>query len=159
MTDTNDQEVVLYFFRRMVASLYLEIGALTPRVHKALAEKALLRTAFFQRDKERMSAALYRQVEQEREPAAIVEPFRERTGLTLEDIQRVFVEGNWKNKFGGYNFGGPRWIEIAAAALKLREMIEQQKWEEAKEFLYDIKAMKTNQGYLVSYFERLDRGR
>jgi hypothetical protein len=159
MEEMDEKETVRYFFRKMVTVLYWEIGALTPRVHKALANKAYLKTAFFQRDKERMSAALYRLVTKETEPSAIIEPFRERTGLTLEDIHQAFAEGNWKNKFGGYTFGGPRWAEIAEFTMKLRSLIETEQWEEAKMLLFEIKALKTNQGYLINQFDRVERGR
>ena len=150
-------QISLYFFRKLVYLLYLEVGALRPEVHEELAQKADLKNAFFQREKERQAADLYRLTEQYTETAAIIAPYQERTGLTLEDVHRAFVEGDWRNKFGGYNFGGPKWERVAAVALQLRRLIDEQNWEEAGVLLQEIKGMKTNQGFLVSQFERSER--
>jgi hypothetical protein len=153
------QEVVLYFFRKMVYVLYLEIGALNHHVHPEVANKAYLKTAFFQREKERQAASLYYLIEHETDPEIIVEPFRERTGLTLEDIHKAFAEGDWRNKFGGYTFGGPRWIRVAELTLELRNLIKQEAWEQANVLLFEIKGLKTNQGFLINQFERTERRR
>jgi hypothetical protein len=155
----DEKEQALYFFRKLVYVLYLEIGALQTHIHPELAEKADMRTQYFRGERERMAAELYHQIEQEQEPAKIVWPFEQRTSLTLQDIHRAFAEGDWKNKFGGYNFGGPRWLPIAEAALKLQKRIEQEDWEEARLLLFEIKGMKTNQGYLIHQFERTERRR
>ncbi len=155
----DDRETALYVFRKLVYVLYLEIGALQPRIHREVARKAKLDNAFFQRDKEREAARLDRQVENETDPEKIVAPYQERTGLTLEDIHQAFAEGDWKNKFGSYNFGGPKWVRIAETALELRKKIEQQDWEGAAELVYEVKGLKSNQGYLINQFERADRRR
>ena len=44
----DNRETALYIFRRLVYVLYLEIGALQPANHAAVAKKARLNTAFFQ---------------------------------------------------------------------------------------------------------------
>lgn len=155
----DNRETALYIFRRLVYVLYLEIGALQPANHAEIARKARLNTAFFQRDKERQSIEMFQQVENETETAKILAPFEERTGLTLEDIQRAFSEGDWRNKFGGYNFGGPKWVRIAESAVELRRLIDQGDWEGAGDLLYEIKGLKNNQGYLINQFERVDRRR
>lgn len=155
----DDKEIALYFFRKLVYTLYLEVGSLTPKIHPELAEKAYLKTAFFAREKERQAADLFYQVEHETDPAKIVAPFEERTGLSLKDVRRAFTEGDWSNKFGGYNFGGPRWARIADAAVELQPLIEQAKWAETKELIFEIKGLKTNRGYLIHQFERTERRR
>jgi len=155
----DNRETALYVFRKLVYVLYKEIGALQPHIHQEIARKAKLDNAFFQRDKEREAANLDHQVETETDPAKIVAPFQERTGLTLEDIHQALVEGDWKNKFGSYNFGGPKWVRIAEAALALREKIEQEDWEGSAELVHEIKGLKSNQGYLINQFERAERRR
>lgn len=155
----DEKSIALYFYRKLVYVLFLEIGALQPRTHPQLASKAYLKNAFFNRDKEKQAAELYRLTENEESPAMIVAPYVERTGLTLEDIERAFREGNWRNKFGGYTFGGPRWVNIAQATLQLRGLIEQGEWDKTVDLIYEIKKMKTNQAYLVSHFERGERRR
>lgn len=155
----DNRETALYIFRRLVYVLYLEIGALQPANHAAVAKKARLNTAFFQRDKERQAIEMFQQVENETETAKILAPFEERTGLSLEDIQRAFSEGDWRNKFGAYNFGGPKWARIAESAVELRRLMDQGDWEEVGDLLYEIKGLKNNQGYLVNQFERIERRR
>jgi hypothetical protein len=155
----DEKATALYFFRKMVYVCYLEIGSLQHRNHPQLAAKALLKTAFFEREKEKQAVALYRQTENEESPAAILNPYIERTGLTLEDVERAFREGDWRNKFGGYTFGGPRWAKIAKATLELGQFIEQADWEKSVDLIYEIKKMKSNQTYLISHFERGDRRR
>lgn len=152
-------QISLYFFRKLVYLLYLEIGALKPEIHPEIAKKADMKNAFFQREKERQAVDLYRRTEQATQTAEILAPYEERTRLTLEDIHRAFVEGDWRNKFGSFNFGGPKWERIAAATLELRKLIDMQDWDAADELLHEIKGLRTNQGYLVSQFERSDRRR
>ena len=59
----DEKATALYFFRKLVYVLYLEIGSLQPRIHPELAAKAYLKTAFFEREKEKQAAALYRLTE------------------------------------------------------------------------------------------------
>lgn len=155
----DEKEEALYFFRKIVYTLYLEIGALQEKIHPRIAAKADLRNAFFQGEKERQAARLYLQTEQETDPAKIIEPYKERTGLTLEDVHTAFVEGDWRNKFGGYNIGGPKWARISELAAELRRCIEQEDWDCAAVAIYDIKKAKTNQGYLIHQFDRVERRR
>jgi hypothetical protein len=155
----NTQESAFYIFRKLVYLLYLEIGALQHRVHPELASKARLDTAFFQREKERQAAELYHMTETSTNTAEILAPYAERTGLTLEDVHRAFLEGDWRNKFGGNNFGGPKWLKIAEGTLALREQIDRENWEEVEMVLHGIKGLKTNQGYLINQFERTERRR
>ncbi|NLG96654.1 MAG: hypothetical protein GX491_04760 [Chloroflexi bacterium] len=155
----DEREEALFFFRKIVYTLYLEIGGLQEKVHPGIAAKADLTNAFFQGEKERQAAMLYLQTEHETDPEKIIAPYKERTGLTLEDIHTAFVEGDWRNKFGGYNIGGPKWVRISELAAELRRCIEQEDWESAAAVIYDIKKAKTNQGYLIHQFDRLERRR
>lgn len=155
----DQRETALYFFRKLVYLLYLEIGSLQPGVHPQIAAKARLNTAYFEREKERQALALYHEIEQVADPAVILSPFVERTGLTLEDVARAFAEGDWRNRHGGFTSGGPRWARIAALTVDLRQAIDQANWEEVDGLLYEIKGLKTNQGYLVNQFERTERRR
>lgn len=155
----DERETALYVFRKLVYLLYLEIGALQPHIHPPTAKKAKLSSAFFQRDKERQAAALYHETETETDADKIVAPYEERTGLTLDDVQRAFSEGDWRNKYGAFNFGGPRWTKIADLTLELRSLIRQENWAETAEVVQEVKGLKTNKGYLINQFERSDRRR
>ena len=153
------KEEVFYFFRKLVYALYLEIGALQPYIHPEIASKADINNAFFKGERKRQAVDLFSQIESETSPAKVIAPYQERTGLALEDIHRAFVEGKWRSKHGGYYFGGPRWARIAEITLELRLRIEQEEWDRAEDLLYDIKRLKTNQGFLVHLFEWTERGR
>lgn len=155
----DDKATALYFFRKLVYVSYLEIGALKPQIHPQLAAKANLKNAFFQREKEKQASELYYLTETEEVPAKIIAPYMERTGLSLQDIHRAFVEGDWRNKFGGYTFGGPRWARIVEATIELEHLIEKGEWENTADLVYEIKKLKTNQALLISHFERGERRR
>ncbi len=157
--NTDTRETALYVFRKLIYLLYLEVGALRPKIHRQIAAKARLKSAFFQREKERQAAVLYHDIEQETDPERIVAPFSERTGLTLEDVYRAFSEGDWRNKYGAYNFGGPKWARVAEVTLELRRSLEARDGEKTAELLQEIKGLKTNQGYLINQFERTERRR
>jgi hypothetical protein len=152
-------ETALYVYRKLIYLLYLEIGSLQPRIHPQIARKAHMKTAFFEREKDRQALVLYQSIENETDLEKILAPFVERTGLTLEDVHRAFVEGDWRNKFGSYNVGGPRWARIAEVTLHLREAVVGKDWEKAAELLQEIKALKTNQGYLIHQLERTEKRR
>ena len=153
------RETALYFLRKLAYLLYLEVGALQPHIHPELAQKAKLNTAYFQREKDRQAAELYTLSESVHDPAAILAPYAERTGLSLDDVHRALAEGDWRNKFGGYNFGGPKWVKIAELTVQLRDQIQQEAWEAVEGTLFEIKGLKTNQGYLITLFDRTERRR
>jgi len=152
-------QTALYFYRKLVYVLYQEVGTLQPRIHPELAEKANIKTAFFERERVRQAAALYVLTENETDLDKILAPYIERTGLSLEEVEQAFREGNWQNKFGGYTFGGPRWAKIAQIALELRNAIRNADWPRASDLVYETKKLKTNQTFLVNYFERGERRR
>jgi hypothetical protein len=154
-----EKEEVFLIFRKLIFVLYVEIGALRPEIHPELAAKADIRNVFFHGEKQKQAAFLYHQTEFEEDIPKILAPYQEKTGLSLEDIHRAFVEGNWQVKNGGYHFGGPRLVKIAEAALELRDLLEREDWEDAALLVYKIKKLKTNQGFLVNQFEWTERRR
>jgi hypothetical protein len=155
----DDREKALNILRRLVYVLYLEIGALQPANHPKIAQKAKMNTSYFQGDKANQASNMYFQVENETDPAKIVAPFEERTGLTLEDVSIAFQEGDWRNKHGAFNFGGPKWARIGEAAVELYRQIELSDWDEAAVVVHKVMGLKNNQGYLVNQLERIDRRR
>jgi hypothetical protein len=153
----NQSDEAIFFFRKLIFLLYLEIGSLQPKIHKELAARADIKNGFFHGEKQPMAAEIYHRIETETEPQKIIAPFKERTGLSLEDICRAFAEGDWRNKFGGYNAGGPKWSKIADITLALQHQIEQQNWDEAGLLVFQMKRLKTNQGLLINQFDWTER--
>ena len=113
----NEREKAFFFFRKLVFCIYSEVGALRSEVHPELAAKAALTSSYFQRERRKQAALLYQQIEKEEDTARILAPFEERTKLSLTDVNRIFKEGNWQNKYKGHNFGGPKWARITAITL------------------------------------------
>jgi len=153
----NEIEKAYFFFRKLVFCVYSEVGALKTEVHPELAAKVMLTSTYFQGERKKQAALLYQQIEKEEDVSRILAPFEERTGLSLEDVHRIFNEGNWQNKFSGYNFGGPKWARITAITLDLKRAIEQADWETATDLSYEIKGMKTNFGLLINEFDKTER--
>jgi len=150
-------ELALFFYRKLLFALYAEIGALQPHHHEEIARKADLTHGFFQREREKQAGQIYHRTVHLTDPAAIEEPYRDRTGLSLEDVHQAFAEGNWKNKFQAYSLGGPRWAGIAEKTLELRDVIQRGDWDRVQTLTLEIKGMKHNQGYLVDLFDRTER--
>ncbi len=153
----NEKEKAFFFFRKLVFCVYSEVGALKAEVHPELAAKVALTSSFFQGERKKQAALLYQRIEEEEDTAKILAPFEERTGLSLYDVFRVFDEGNWQNKFSGYNFGGPKWTRITAITMDLKRAIDDEDWEKATDLSYDIKGLKTNFGLLINEFDKTDR--
>lgn len=150
-------ETALYAYRKLIYLLYLEIGALKPEFHPKMAAKAHLKTAYFQREKERQAVEIYQYIEKETDLEKIVAPFEERTGLSLADVRRAFAEGDWRNKFGSYNFGGPKWARIADVTLELRAALRTDDADKIELAILEVKRLKTNRGYIINEFERTNR--
>lgn len=155
----DQKERALYFFRKMVYCIYTEIGSLQASVHPELMEKAKSNTPFFHGDRKKQTALIYLEIEQEQKTNRILSPFKQRTGLSLQDVQRAFSEGNWQNRFHQYTFGGPRWVAITEKTVQLKELIDEENWEKADELTYEIKGLKTNFNYLIEEFEKTERFR
>ena len=153
----NEREKAFFFFRKLVFCVYSEIGALKPETHPELAGRAALTSAYFRGERKKQAAALYQQIAELEDTAGIIAPYQERTGLSLEEVRRAFKEGKWQNKFGGFNFGGPKWARIAEITLELQRAIEEEDWEKATDLSYEIKGLKTNFGLLIHEFDRTDR--
>jgi len=153
----NDPQQALFFFRKVVFCLYREAGAMNENTHAELAQKAQLKTAYFQGARKRMAAQIYHQIKKETQTGRILMPFMLRTGLNLEDLQQLFAEGNWQGKFKKIFQGGPKWARIAEEAIRLRDAIDEADWSAALLVTHTLKGMKTNNGFLVDEFELTER--
>lgn len=152
---TNVESDSLDFFRKEVSFLYREIGILKTRNHPELAAKARLDGGFFSPSRKSLAKDYYHQTKTQDDPSVILKPYVEHTGLDLEDIYRIFDEGDWKNSYGGYSYGGPKWAKIAKNALELRDAIDRGDWDEAWEITRRGKSLEHNNGLLVNKFSEL----
>jgi len=116
------------FLRFFVYREYREIRYLGnpdfARYEKLSAHKAnlyeLSRQAF---------ARIWHSVASEEDIPSIMKPFQDRTGLTLEDIEEAFRNGEW-SPFGSKmnNYGGPKHADIALNTIRLRDAMATDRW-------------------------------
>jgi len=127
-TDHDIEKQALCYFRFFVYREYREIRFLgNPRIgrYDKFAERypvlaKLDRTVF---------ARAWHDVASETEPARIMKPFEDLTGLTLQAIEEAFRKGEWHPvKAEVKVFGGPKHAEIAVHAMRLGEAIQAGRW-------------------------------
>lgn len=151
-----EEQQALDYFRKLVSFLYREIGVLVPRNHEELATRRNLRSGFFEKtQRKRQARELYRHTVTQERTRAILKPYEERTGLTLEDLRRAFEEGNWECG-GTIYFGGPRWAIIAETTLTLRQVIDTNDWGEVPGLIRKIDALRHNTGRIAAKFKELE---
>ena len=126
--DHDIEKQALCYFRFFVYREYREIRFLgNQRIgrYDKFAERypvlaKLDRTAF---------ARAWHDVASETEPARIMKPFEDLTGLTLQAIEEAFRKGEWHPAKAEVKvFGGPKHAEIAVHAMRLGEAIQAGRW-------------------------------
>jgi hypothetical protein len=142
-------EKALHYFRCLVALLYREAGVITQCVHPVLGRQAKLAGSFF-KDRKGQARLIYRQVRKEKSPSAILGPFEERTGQSLDDLCIAFSEGEWPRAFGG-----PNWAAIANATRQLKDALERDDLEGMTRLVKQIDQMEHNTGRIVDKFRQL----
>jgi hypothetical protein len=122
------EKQALCYYRFFVYREYREIRFLGhPRIgrYDRFAERyadlaKLDRTAF---------ARVWYQTRLETDPALVVKPFQELTGLTLEAIEEAFRKGEWHPVKSDIKvFGGPKHADIALHAMRLGQAIQAGLW-------------------------------
>src|SRR4030065_866991 len=148
-----EKQIALYYFRKLLYCLYREIGILKPRNHPVLAQKARLDSSFFSKDRKRQAAEIYHQTESEGNTSHIIEPYHERTVLSLDELFIIFKDGKWENSTGGYSYGGPKWAKIADATISLQKRIESEDWEDINSLISKIDLLAHNNGKIIDKFK------
>jgi hypothetical protein len=147
------RQEALYYFRNLVYCLYREIGVLTVGNHPELARKAKLESPFFSNQRKTQAKQLYHQTTTEGNPRAILKPYEDRTGLSLQDLYRIFDEGNWRNTYGSYSFGGPKWARIAKETIALYQAIDEEDLERVPALIHQISTLRHNTDLVVRKFQ------
>ena len=127
-TDHNIEKQALCFFRFFVYREYREIRFLGhPRIGRY--DKFSQRYPELLKLDRSVFARLWHDVSSETDPALIMKPFQELTGLTLHNIEEAFRRGEWHPaKSETKVFGGPKHAEIAMHAQRLGEAIQAGRW-------------------------------
>ena len=150
MVQTSDKSAeALRYYRNLVARAYREIRYLgTNGFYEPLAR-------FYDACKEKYYEGrtwidpLYESTRNENRVDKIEQVFaQELGGLSLEDIQRAFAEGDW----GGSFTGGPKWATIVEATLDLRGSILDGNDREIGEVISRINAPRHNTRAVVEGF-------
>jgi len=77
-------------------------------------------------------ARVWHQIASETDPALVVKPFEELTGLTLQAVEEAFRKGEWHPAKAEIKvFGGPKHADIALHAMRLGEAIRAGSWTDA----------------------------
>lgn len=139
------------FFRKAVSFIYREIGVLQRGLDPETTSKAILTSRFFGPDRKRIAKDLYHQTKTDERTPRILEPYEYRTGLTLEDIHRIFDRGNLPR-----GFGGPRWAQITKTIIELRDLIDAEDWDRTSDVTRFARTLRHNHGLLVDKFHELE---
>jgi hypothetical protein len=146
----------LDYFRRMVALVYREIGALKVSNHHLFASKANLAGGYFGQARKVQAKQLYKLSLTDTSITQTLERYSKRTGLTLEDAHEAFSTGNWHSASGVYLFGGPKWATITSVAIQLRLAIQDQNWPEVARLANLVETLEYNNGKIFAKFAQLD---
>lgn len=152
---TREKEALDYF-RKLVSLLYREVGAMVRDNHPELFDRSTMATSGFSAARKSAAKKIYRTTISEVDPERIVAPYVARTGLSLEDVLKVFHDGDWLLGRKRYSFGGPKWARIAVTTLSLRDVILKKEWHRVPQVIADINVLRHNNGWIVEKFDELD---
>jgi hypothetical protein len=142
-----DEVRALCYFRNLVCRVYREVRHLSYEgYHPSYVVQA-------QRIAERTERRIepfndrYDQVAQEVNLSRILEPFVGLTELTLEDLHKIFAEGDWSRAYGGR-----AWVPIVGATIDLREAIQAGDLTKANEIADAVSKMRHNRRPVIEDF-------
>lgn len=108
-------------------------GPLLPLAERCRGARAELR-----------SRHLYELAAQARSTIDVLRPYQEKTGLSVDDVTRVFELPNWKP-----GYGGPRWAVIAETLKELVAALEDEDMVRASGIAERVFSLRHNSGPLV----------
>lgn len=146
----------LDYFTRVVALVYREIEVLRTSHHRLIASKANLVGGFFGPDRKAQAKQLYKLSLTDTSVTQTLGRYERRTGLTREDVNEAFRDGNWSTASGAFAFGGPKWAAITRTAMQLASAIQGQDWPEVGRLTDLVNTLEHNNGKLVRKFVQLD---
>ena len=152
------EDEALDTFRKVVSFLYREIGAMLPENHPHIYSRSTLGKSEFAKNRKQQAKSLYHLTTSTLDPDEILAPYTSATGLSLEDLEQAFSEGDWLSPSGNYSFGGPNWARIAAVANRLRNGIRHHDESSLKRLVAEVRILCHNTGRLVDKFAQLDPG-
>ncbi len=149
------EKEALDYFRKLVSFLYREVGAMERDNHPELFDRSAMATSGFSAARKSEAKKIYRTTISEVSPERIVTPYGARTGLSLEDVFKVFHEGDWLLGRKRYSFGGPNWARIAGTTLALQDVILKKEWHQVPQLIAEINVLCHNNGRIVDKFAEL----
>ena len=156
MDEAAIQKKGLDYFRRILVLLYREIGVLKVGNHAGVVAKAKLSGGFIGENRKVQAKELYKISLTDPQVGYTLARYEKRTGLSLSDVHEAFRDGNWGTQSRGYAFGGPKWAEIASAAVDLGTSIQRMAWSDVERLTRRIEGLEHNNGRIVDKFKQLD---
>jgi len=130
-TDHEIEKQALCYFRFFVYREYREVRFLG-NLRIGRYDKFSERYADLQKLDRRAFARVWHDIASETDPALVIKPFEELTGLTLEAIEEAFRRGEWHPAKSEIKvFGGPKHADLALHAIRLGEAIRAGSWTDA----------------------------
>lgn len=90
------------------------------------------------------SARIYKLTQHANTVSEVLRPYRERTGLDIDDVISVFRLPNWTR-----TYGGPKWAQIAETLRDLKAALEDGDPERAAEISARVSTLYHNSGTLI----------
>jgi hypothetical protein len=137
-------------FRNLVHAVYREVRHLGPigdREARVTVSTGALLSAAWQCKTNRAqlkSARLYKLIQQANTVSAVLNPYRERTGLDIDGVISIFRLPNWTR-----TYGGPKWARIATTLKDLIAALEDGDRKRAAEISATAFTLNHNSGPLI----------
>ncbi len=145
----------LEYYRRLVSLVYREVGSMCRQNHPELYNKSNIGKCNLGATRKDDAKKLYLESKDNEDIGQIERSYVQWFGLTLEEVNTVFDEGD--GLLGGNRcwYGGPRWAKITHATLDLRNAILNNNPEQQSSLVQKIRMLKHNTGLIIEKFKEL----
>ena len=144
----------LKYYRKLVSFIYREVGAMKRDNHPELYDRSNISLVHSKRKED--AKRFYHESKTQNDVGLIDQSYVEWSGLTLEDVLKVFQEGDWLLGRKSHSFGGPKWAKVTETTLALREAITSEEWQRIPRLVDEIKNLRHNSGLVINKFKELN---
>ena len=153
MKDKAQEAEALDYYRKLVSFIYREVGAMKRNNHPELYDKSTISKVHLTRKKD--AKGFYHKSKSDNDVELIDQYYVEWFGLTLQEVYKVFDEGDWLLSKPSYSYGGPKWAGITQTTLDLRNAVKGEQRQQIPQLIEKIKGLCHNNGLIVDKFKEL----